>query len=100
MSKEIEFIRKFENENREVIKTFLPITAQGMQVVETMLYNYVKELTTWNKITDINDLPKVRGKYHVCKNGKYVGVNASYRREDMLQYSHWCEILKPENPDE
>lgn len=56
----------------------------------------------WNKIKTENDLPKVRGKYHICENGNYIGefyfFNASYRKSEMMKFSHWAEIIKPQNP--
>lgn len=37
-----EFRQKFEEENRKVVEEFLPISAQGMQVVERMIQDYNK----------------------------------------------------------
>ena len=61
-------------------------------------------MSNWIKINNINDLPKIRGKYYVCLNNKFVGefyyFNALYRKNEMLKYSHYCEIIKPNNPNE
>ncbi|MFV0149783.1 hypothetical protein OBJ95_06120 [Empedobacter falsenii] len=58
----------------------------------------------WIEINNINDLPKIRGKYHVCTNGKYSGefyfFNTNYRKKEMLKFSHWCIIEIPKGPNE
>ena len=37
-----DFIKKFEEENKRAVEEFLPISAQGMEVVEKMIYDYNK----------------------------------------------------------
>lgn len=51
------------------------------------------------KIECDDDLPKTRGKYYVYRNGEFCGefyyFNAQYRKNQMMEFSHWCEIPKP-----
>lgn len=48
MKEPLEFIQEFEKKYEKAVREFLPISAQGMQVIEKMLYDYREHILNKN----------------------------------------------------